>query len=86
MVEAGVGIEPAYTDLQSAAWPLCHPAMISNQKREARWLPSLQKLGAGDESRTRDLNLGKARIAPNRTATRADVTSKYSELQRSYVH
>ncbi len=26
-VEAGVGIEPAYTDLQSAAWPLCHPAV-----------------------------------------------------------
>jgi hypothetical protein len=26
MLEAGVGIEPAYTDLQSAAWPLCHPA------------------------------------------------------------
>ena len=25
-LEAGVGIEPAYTDLQSAAWPLCHPA------------------------------------------------------------
>ncbi len=43
-MEAGVGIEPAYTDLQSAAWPLCHPAMISNQKREARRLPSLQNL------------------------------------------
>ena len=27
-LEAGVGIEPAYTDLQSAAWPLCHPALI----------------------------------------------------------
>src|SRR5882672_4563641 len=26
MMEAGVGSEPAYTDLQSAAWPLCHPA------------------------------------------------------------
>ncbi len=33
-VEAGVGIEPAYTDLQSAAWPLCHPARGgSNQER-----------------------------------------------------
>ena len=28
-MEAGVGIEPAYTDLQSAAWPLCHPAARS---------------------------------------------------------
>ena len=26
-LEAGVGIEPAYTELQSAAWPLCHPAI-----------------------------------------------------------
>jgi hypothetical protein len=25
-LEAEVGIEPAYTELQSAAWPLCHSA------------------------------------------------------------
>ena len=31
ILEAGVGIEPAYTDLQSAAWPLCHPAMPAAQ-------------------------------------------------------
>ena len=30
MLEAGVGIEPAYTDLQSAAWPLCHPAAAAS--------------------------------------------------------
>ena len=45
-LEAGVGIEPAYTDLQSAAWPLCHPAAAASHiptplkpKGEARWLP-----------------------------------------------
>ena len=32
-VEAGVGIEPAYTDLQSAAWPLCHPAMRGDSRQ-----------------------------------------------------
>ena len=32
-MEAGVGIEPAYTDLQSAAWPLCHPAVHSGHGR-----------------------------------------------------
>ena len=25
-LEAGAGIEPTYGDLQSPAWPLCHPA------------------------------------------------------------
>jgi hypothetical protein len=29
-LEAGVGIEPASTDLQSAAWPLCHPAIAAH--------------------------------------------------------
>jgi hypothetical protein len=43
-LEAGVGIEPAYTDLQSAAWPLCHPATarargLLKPKGEAHWLP-----------------------------------------------
>ncbi len=44
MVEAGVGIEPAYTDLQSAAWPLCHPAMISNQKGKRAGFPLIKNL------------------------------------------
>ena len=26
-MEAGAGIEPASTDLQSDAWPLCYPAI-----------------------------------------------------------
>jgi hypothetical protein len=26
-MEARAGIEPTYTDLQSAAWPLCHRAL-----------------------------------------------------------
>jgi hypothetical protein len=43
-MEAGVGIEPAYTDLQSAAWPLCHPAAAPKKwgqraKRGARGSP-----------------------------------------------
>jgi hypothetical protein len=25
-MEAGPGVEPRWTDLQSAAWPLCQPA------------------------------------------------------------
>ncbi len=28
-MEAEPGIEPGYTDLQSAASPLCHPAIIN---------------------------------------------------------
>ena len=27
-MEAEVGIEPALTELQSAAWPLCHSALF----------------------------------------------------------
>ena len=83
-LEAGVGIEPAYTDLQSAAWPLCHPAMILNQKGK-RSGPLSTKLGAGNESRTRDLNLGKANAAPNHTATRSDVTSNCRRIERRHA-
>jgi hypothetical protein len=45
-LEAGVGIEPASTALQAAAWPLCHPAvsfalvvsfLLTVAKSEARW-------------------------------------------------
>jgi hypothetical protein len=76
-LEAGVGIEPAYTDLQSAAWPLCHPAAPRHygkpsvsagfhRRAERKWgslfgLPRLRS-GAGNESRTRDLNLGKVAL------------------------
>src|SRR5262245_33292887 len=73
-LEAGVGIEPAYTDLQSAAWPLCHPAITQHgdsndpsalttalvKEREASGFPRCS--GAGNESRTRDLNLGKVAL------------------------
>ena len=62
-VEAGVGIEPAYTDLQSAAWPLCHPARGgSNQKGKRAGFPFVLNSGAGEESRTLDLNLGKVAL------------------------
>lgn len=39
-MEAEVGIEPAYTELQSAAWPLCHPAKDcynSKNKKKCKW-------------------------------------------------
>jgi hypothetical protein len=65
-MEAGVGIEPAYTDLQSAAWPLCHPALSedkgSNQKGKRAGFPFVLNSGAGEESRTLDLNLGKVAL------------------------
>jgi hypothetical protein len=78
-MEAGVGIEPAYTDLQSAAWPLCHPAMILNQKREARRLPSLQNLERETSLELATSTIGKANGAPNHTATRLDVTKNCTE-------
>ena len=39
VMEAGVGIEPAYTDLQSAAWPLCHPARGGSNQKGKRVAP-----------------------------------------------
>ena len=47
-LEAKARIELASTDLQSAALPLCYFAS--------------DKIGAGNESRTRDLNLGKVAL------------------------
>ena len=38
-LEAGVGIEPAYADLQSAAWPLCHPARGGSNQKGKRVAP-----------------------------------------------
>ena len=61
-MEAGVGIEPAYTALQAAAWPLCHPAKIKKGKRHGTPVPFSPESGAGNESRTRDLNLGKVAL------------------------
>ena len=62
-MEAGVGIEPAYTALQAAAWPLCHPAKIKKGKRHGTNRYRFpRKSGAGNESRTRDLNLGKVAL------------------------
>ena len=61
-MEAGVGIEPAYVELQSTAWPLCHPALkpfnlvpipVRGEDGE-EW-----QTGAGNETRTRDPDLGK---------------------------
>ena len=61
-MEAGVGIEPAYVELQSTAWPLCHPALKPfnlvpipvRGKDGEEW-----QTGAGNETRTRDPDLGK---------------------------
>ena len=53
-LEARGGIEPPSTDLQSGAWPLCYRAI--------HFLRQAEETGAGDESRTRDLNLGKVAL------------------------
>ncbi len=80
-LEAWVGIEPAYADLQSAAEPLCHqagdsfsaslwpgrcdctgaPEIRARIKRNPGG-PGLAVSGAGNETRTRDLNLGKVAL------------------------
>ena len=51
-MEAGPGVEPRWTDLQSAAWPLCQPAITT----------PFRLFGAGNETRTRDLDLGKVAL------------------------
>ena len=53
--KAGAGIEPAYTALQAAASPLCHPATVATRNKR-------NQVGAGDEARTRDLYLGKVSL------------------------
>ena len=53
-MEVGTGFEPVYTDLQSVASPLGQPTM------EVELLE--RRLRADDETRTRDLNLGKVAL------------------------
>ena len=50
-------------------------------KKGSAAAPLSTKFGAGNESRTRDLNLGKANGAPNCTATHLDVTANCAELR-----
>src|SRR5260364_430871 len=71
-METRVGIEPASAAGQAAAYPLCHLAsgesmdmtdtdsgvyMMNWQQEE-----KVPKSGAGNEARTRDLNLGKVAL------------------------
>ena len=53
-MEAGPGVEPRWTDLQSAAWPLCQPAIQT--------ILLFERVGASNEVRTRDLDLGKVAL------------------------
>ncbi len=54
VMEAGPGVEPRWTDLQSAAWPLCQPAIQT--------ILLFERVGASNEVRTRDLDLGKVAL------------------------
>lgn len=38
-MEARPGVEPRFTDLQSAAWPLCQRASVTSDFHLFRWLP-----------------------------------------------
>jgi hypothetical protein len=70
-VEARPGIEPGYTALQAAASPLCHLAFGElphctrilleriRYTKKASVNRGFSKFGAGNETRTRDPNLGK---------------------------
>ncbi len=51
--EVGTGFEPAYTALQAAASPLGHPTVLASRG----CFDSV--LRADDETRTRDIHLGK---------------------------
>jgi hypothetical protein len=56
--EVGTGFEPVYTDLQSVASPLGQPTgevIRVNPVVRIRW----KDLRADDETRTRDIHLGK---------------------------
>ena len=52
--EVGTGFEPAYTALQAAASPLGHPTVLASGTDA-----SDSVLRADDETRTRDIHLGK---------------------------
>ena len=77
-LEAGVGIEPAY-GFAVRCMATLPPRHDLESKKGSAAAPLSTKLGAGNESRTRDLNLGKANGAPNHTATRLDVTKNCTE-------
>ena len=57
-VEVGTGFEPVYTDLQSVASPLGQPTAGGPPGRD----PVERPLRADNETRTRDLNLGKVAL------------------------
>ena len=57
-VEVGTGFEPVYTDLQSVASPLGQPTAGAPPWKD----PVERLLRADNETRTRDLNLGKVAL------------------------
>ena len=57
-MEVGTGFEPVYTDLQSVASPLGQPTAGGPPGRD----PVERPLRADNETRTRDLNLGKVAL------------------------
>ena len=63
-MEARAGIEPTYEDLQSSASPLCHLAQKPKDPDPVSLRIEAQQnqFGAGNEIRTRDLNLGKVAL------------------------
>ena len=69
-MEASAGIEPAYAVLQTAAFPLRHDALSRAPELQTPEAQNpglgrpgvLTKSGAGNEARTRDLNLGKVAL------------------------
>ena len=56
----GTGFEPVYTDLQSVASPLGQPTTGSSPQGGRRSVRAKERiLRADDETRTRDIHLGK---------------------------
>ncbi len=58
-MEVGTGFEPVYTDLQSVASPLGQPTAKAFPTEEST---GERPLRADNETRTRDLNLGKVAL------------------------
>ncbi len=58
-LEVGTGFEPVYTDLQSVASPLGQPTTMAFPNTKGTWERPLR---ADNETRTRDLNLGKVAL------------------------
>src|SRR5687768_12117839 len=61
-MQARVGLEPPSTALQAAACPLCHPARNEKGRCGLSGRTFALETGAGNESRPRDLNLGKVAL------------------------